>query len=53
MASAWFSIEYQMLFAAAALLVSYIIPGHMLNLKYRNEKNEMQHESKATVDRQV
>jgi hypothetical protein len=26
----WFSFEYQSLFAATALLFSYIIPGHLI-----------------------
>jgi hypothetical protein len=38
-ASAWFDMEYQMLFAAAALFVSYIIPGHLLSAKYHRQKN--------------
>ncbi|MBI1783243.1 MAG: hypothetical protein HYR66_18045, partial [Sphingobacteriales bacterium] len=28
--SAWFDFDYQMLFAVAALLISYIIPAHLL-----------------------
>jgi hypothetical protein len=39
-AAAWFNMEYQMLFAAAALLVSYIIPGHMLHSIYRNQRQQ-------------
>jgi hypothetical protein len=35
-AAAWSPFDYQMLIAALALLVSYIIPGHMLQSKYRN-----------------
>jgi hypothetical protein len=26
----WFDFDYQMIFAAAAILLSYIIPGYML-----------------------
>lgn len=32
--SAWVSYDYQMLFAAAAILVSYIIPAHLFRMKY-------------------
>jgi hypothetical protein len=32
--SAWFSMDNQMLFAAAAILVSYIIPAYMIKLRY-------------------
>jgi hypothetical protein len=32
-ASVFFSFDYQLLFAAAALLTSYIIPGHLLAAK--------------------
>jgi hypothetical protein len=35
--SIWFSMDYQMLFAAGALLASYIIPGHLLRQKYRSQ----------------
>ena len=35
-AAVWFDVEYQMLFAAFALLVSYVIPGHLLAAKYRH-----------------
>ncbi|SJZ34831.1 hypothetical protein [Sediminibacterium ginsengisoli] len=31
--------DYQLLAGAAALLVSYIIPGHLLRSRYRNNKN--------------
>ncbi len=34
-AAAWSTYDYQMLIAALALLVSYIIPGHMLQSRYR------------------
>lgn len=33
--SVWFNTDYQVLFGAAAILTSYIIPGHMLRYKYR------------------
>lgn len=33
----WFDMDAQILFAAAAILVSYIIPGHMLRLKYNHK----------------
>jgi len=36
-ASAWLQVEYQMLFAALALLVSYIIPGYLLRAKYHRQ----------------
>lgn len=39
--SAWVPFNYQMLLAAVALLASYIIPGHMLKLKYQRSKNKM------------
>ena len=35
MVSVFFDYDYQMLFAAAALLFSYIIPGHLLHNRYR------------------
>lgn len=35
--SVWFDMDAQILFAAAAILVSYIIPGHMLRLKYNHK----------------
>lgn len=35
--SVWFGMDIQMLFAAAAILFSYIIPGHLLRSKYRTE----------------
>jgi hypothetical protein len=34
--SVFFSFDYQLLFAAAALLTSYIIPGHLLGVKKNN-----------------
>lgn len=33
----WVKYDYQILFTAAALLVSYIIPGHMLRHKFINQ----------------
>lgn len=33
--SAWLPYDYQILCAAGALLASYIIPGHMLRLRYQ------------------
>ena len=35
---AWFVYDYQILCAAGALLVSYIIPGHMLRNRYKSER---------------
>lgn len=35
--SVWFNYDYQMLFAAAAILVSYIIPGHLLHSGYKQQ----------------
>ncbi|MEJ7737676.1 MAG: hypothetical protein WKF97_09640 [Chitinophagaceae bacterium] len=32
----WFSMDEQMLFAAGAILISYIIPGHLLRIKYHH-----------------
>ena len=37
----WFPFDYQMLFGAAALLASYIIPGHLLNAQYRRTKQQL------------
>ncbi|RTL58648.1 MAG: hypothetical protein EKK37_09980 [Sphingobacteriales bacterium] len=37
--SAWFDFDYQMLFAVAALLISYIIPAHLLRLHQQNQKS--------------
>lgn len=34
--SVWFDMDTQILFAAAAILVSYIIPGHLLRLQYNH-----------------
>ncbi|MEO6404236.1 MAG: hypothetical protein ABIY51_05525 [Ferruginibacter sp.] len=40
--AAWLDYDYQMLITALALLVSYIIPGHILQHKYRqSNKNEI------------
>jgi hypothetical protein len=36
--SAWMKYDYQILFAAGALLVSYIIPGHMLRNRYKSRR---------------
>lgn len=33
----WMEYDYQILFTAAALLVSYIIPGHLLRKKFKNQ----------------
>jgi hypothetical protein len=38
MASVFFDFDNQMLFAAAALLTSYIIPGHLLSSKKYHDK---------------
>jgi hypothetical protein len=35
--SVWFNTDLQMLFAAAALLFSYIIPGHLLQMNYKKQ----------------
>lgn len=35
--SVWFGPDAQMLFAAAAILLSYIIPGHLLERNYKNQ----------------
>lgn len=35
--SVWFNYDYQMLFAAAAILFSYIIPGHLLQMNYKRQ----------------
>jgi len=39
--SAYFSYENQILFTALALMISYIIPGHLLKMKY--QKQNVQH----------
>ncbi|HMJ47717.1 MAG TPA: hypothetical protein VK498_10315 [Ferruginibacter sp.] len=36
--SVWFPYDYQILFAAAALLVSYIIPAHLFRRKFRRSR---------------
>ena len=36
--SVFFDYDYQMLFACGSLLVSYIIPGHMLRAEFRRSK---------------
>lgn len=33
----WFPMDAQMLFAAGAILISYIIPGHLLRMKYHHQ----------------
>lgn len=33
----WMKYDYQILFTATALLVSYIIPGHLLRLKFKQD----------------
>lgn len=35
--SVWFNLDEQMLFAASAILISYIIPGHLLKQKYHRQ----------------
>jgi len=35
--SVWFTVDLQLVFAAAAILFSYIIPGHLLYLNYKNK----------------
>ena len=39
--SPWVQYDYQILLAAVALLASYIIPGHMLRLRYQRSKESM------------
>jgi hypothetical protein len=34
-AAIWFTFDYQALFAAAAILISYIIPGHLFRIKIK------------------
>ena len=36
--SVWFNYDQQILFASAALLASYIIPGHMLRAQYQRDR---------------
>ncbi len=38
---AWLIYDYQILCAAVALLVSYIIPGHMLRARYKSENQSI------------
>lgn len=38
-ACAYVAYDVQMLITACSILVSYIIPGHMLNAAYKNQKN--------------
>ena len=33
--SVWFNVDLQMIFAASAILFSYIIPGHLLYINYK------------------
>lgn len=35
-----FSFDYQLLIGALAILISYIIPGHLLRKRYQQQKNE-------------
>jgi hypothetical protein len=37
--SVWVSYDYQILFAAGSLFASYIIPGHLLRLRYQRSRN--------------
>jgi len=37
-AAIWFSFDYQTLFAAAAILSSYIIPGHLIRNQHSQQK---------------
>lgn len=34
-----FSFDYQLLIGALAILTSYIIPGHLLRIRYQNQKD--------------
>ena len=34
-----FSYDYQILIGSAAILISYIIPGHLLRIRYQQHKN--------------
>lgn len=38
-ASVKFSFDYQLLIGALAILTSYIIPGHLLRIRYQNQKD--------------
>jgi len=38
--SVWFNVDLQMLFAAASILFSYIIPGHLLYMNYKNKTSK-------------
>jgi len=33
----WFTFDYQALFAAAAIFISYIVPGHLLRIKNKRK----------------
>jgi hypothetical protein len=37
----WFPFDYQNLFAAAAVMISYIIPGHLLRSQYKKAAYEV------------
>ena len=43
--SVWFNVDLQMLFAAGSILFSYIIPGHLLYMNYKNKATKMKKES--------
>lgn len=34
-----YNFDYQLLFGALAILISYIIPGHLLRIRFRKHKN--------------
>ncbi len=34
-----FSYDYQLLFGSVAIMISYIIPGHLLRIRYQHQKN--------------
>jgi hypothetical protein len=36
-AAIWFTFDYQALFAAAAIFISYIIPGHLFRIKSKKD----------------
>ena len=49
--SVWVSYDYQILFAAGALLASYIIPAHMLREKFQQaKKNNSMHLSSNPIN---
>lgn len=39
--SPWVQYDYQILLGAAAILASYIIPGHMLKLRYQRSRDSI------------